>query len=326
MNGVGAGARCGRRRSPGCERACRRGLADLADALGRGDHARHVVVVREVRRLADGRPDDRRALEDRRAGGESDRGEQERGGRDGAGAVRRSAIMKRRRVTVSPSNAPGMLRSGVNLDCGLLAGVGHGAGRLPIERVGQCAGRQGFDQAPRQRAWPPRGQPPDRARRRAPAAQTASARAGSPSAWACARRDHVGQLGHGVEVTHRGQPVEPERVQAVARQQRQVGVLGTHHAARGVVLEVALADRLDEQRVALAAAGAASPCDSGASPGRATASASRPPSSRSASASRSSALMRSSANAAAAASTVRAMWSVVWASEGNQASNCEGGG
>ena len=35
---------------------------------------------------------------------------------------------------------------------------------------------------------------------------------------------------------------------------------------------------------------------------------------------------QSSANAAAAASTVRSMCSLVWASDGNHASNCDGGG
>ena len=92
------------------------------------------------------------------------------------------------------------------------------------------------------------------------------------------------------------------------------------------MLQVALADRLHEQRVRLAARG-----DRVAVRLRAVAVAhrrrrSRPPSSRNASASRASASHATSANAAAAASIVRAMCSLVCAVDGNQASNCEAGG
>ena len=62
-------------------------------------------------------------------------------------------------------------------------------------------------------------------------------------------RDHVGQLGDRVKVAELGQAGQPERVQTVARQQRQIRVLGPHDAAGGVVQQVALVDRLDEQRV-----------------------------------------------------------------------------
>ena len=41
-----------------------------------------------------------------------------------------------------------------------------------------------------------------------------------------AERDHVGELGHRVEVAERGEPLEAERVQAIAGEQREVGVDG----------------------------------------------------------------------------------------------------
>ena len=48
-------------------------------------------------------------------------------------------------------------------------------------------------------------------------------------------RDHVGELGHGVEVAERGQPRQPERVQLVAQQQRQVDVLASDDQRLAVV-------------------------------------------------------------------------------------------
>ena len=62
-----------------------------------------------------------------------------------------------------------------------------------------------------------------------------------------------------VEVAQLGQPGEAERVEAVAGEQREVGIVGPHDAAGAVVLQVALDDRLDEQRVVLLAAGGARP-------------------------------------------------------------------
>ena len=59
----------------------------------------------------------------------------------------------------------------------------------------------------------------------------------------------VGELGHRLQVADLRQPRQSHGVQAVAREERQVGVLGPQHAPRAVVLEVALDDRLDEQRV-----------------------------------------------------------------------------
>ena len=72
-------------------------------------------------------------------------------------------------------------------------------------------------------------------------------------------RDHVGELADRLEVAQLGQPREPERVQAIAREQRQIGVVGPDDAAGRVVQEIALADRLDEQRVGRLVAGGAAP-------------------------------------------------------------------
>ena len=98
-----------------------------------------------------------------------------------------------------------------------------------------------------------------------------------------AQRDHVGELGHGVEVADRREPLETERVEPIAGQQREVGIVGLDDAPGGVVLQVALADRLDEQRVALAAAGDGLAVRLRLAPSLARrSSASRPPSARAA--------------------------------------------
>ena len=98
------------------------------------------------------------------------------------------------------------------------------------------------------------------------------------------QRDDVGELGDRLEVAELGEPGEAERVQAVAGEQREVGVVGAHDAAVAVVLEVALADRLDEQRVVVLAPGGAragrgrrAEARRRPAPASATASASRPP-------------------------------------------------
>ena len=64
-------------------------------------------------------------------------------------------------------------------------------------------------------------------------------------------RDHVGEFADRLEVAELGQAGQPERVQPVAGQQREVRVLGPHDATGGVVEQVALVDRLDQQRVVL---------------------------------------------------------------------------
>src|SRR4051812_22229434 len=232
------------------------------------------------------------------------------------------SVIIRRRVTVSPSKAPGMLRSAVYFDCGCLRGSTTAAPNFIARRV--------------------RGGPPGRSGAPPPAlgglvvrCRTARHRDGAGLPYGVrARRlalrvrlrtegDDVGQLDHRVEVAEGREALQPERVEAVPGQQRQVGILRARDAARGVVLEVALADGLDDQRVALARGvavrlgGAARRHDGlGQQP----------------------ALLAqrlrealqgthaTSAKAAAAASTVWAMWSDVCASEGNHASNCDAGG
>ena len=174
-----------------------------------------------------------------------------------------------------------------------------------------------------------------------PAAQTASARAASPAACACAReRDEVGERGDRLEVA-RPRRGARGRARRGGRRPAARGRSSSRDIRRGgaVVQEVALADGLDDQRevggvtgraraggdgVAVAGVGAA------ARRRRCSASASRPPSSRTSAASRAASARRRSrrrsANAAAAASSVRSRCSEVCASDGNHASNCDGGG
>src|SRR3954471_19987118 len=162
------------------------------------------------------------------------------------------SVIIRRRVTVSPSKAPGMLRSAVYLDCGCLRGSATGAPNFIARRV---------------RGGPPAraGAPPRALDRLVVSGRTGRHRGGAGVPHGAralgvalgvrlgAQRDDVGQLGHRVEVPEGGEPLArggspggggprgPERVRASARQQRQVRILRAHDAARGVVLEVALA-------------------------------------------------------------------------------------
>ena len=177
--------------------------------------------------------------------------------------------MNRRRVIVSPSNAPGIPRSSVYLDLCLsrLSGTGRKEYRRAI---------QGDAIAPR-RACAHRldrlggacehellGPSVDLAR-----APADGARAGAPHGLGelgCARalreraeRDHVGELGHRERVAQRDQPREPDRVQPIARQQPQIVLWHLHHARRAVVQQVALVDRLDQQLVLRSPAGRARP-------------------------------------------------------------------
>ena len=232
-------------------------LADLADALRERDHARHVVVVREVRRLADGLPDDGGALEDRRPGGEAERGQQHRGRGDCTGGVRR----RHHQATAGDGLAlerPRDVAFGGELGNGLLAGLRQGPGILSLGHRGAVC----------RRATPPRSgaAPPSLGglmvrsrtagdRRRPGVPYGVGARGVTLGVRLRAQRDHVGQLGHRVEVAERGEPLEAERVEPIPGQQREVRIVGPDDAPGRVVLQVALADRLDEQRVALAAAG-----------------------------------------------------------------------
>ena len=69
------------------------------------------------------------------------------------------------------------------------------------------------------------------------------------------QRDEVGQRGDRVEVAERGQALEAERVEPVAGQEGQIGVLAGQHARVAEVQELALADRLEQETDLLARAG-----------------------------------------------------------------------
>ena len=135
-----------------------------------------------------------------------------------------------------------------------------------------------------------------------------------------AERDDVGELGDRLEVAEGGEAREPEGVELVAGEQRQVAIVVAQPAPVAVVQEVALADRLDDERDVVgrdrpragrprrARRARGSPS---AAPARASsASASSPPCAAQRAGRRSSVasvgtLTAISANAAAAASTVR---------------------
>ena len=135
----------------------------------------------------------------------------------------------------------------------LLASLGQGApNAIARPRSGRRAAvPDGIDQAPRHRrlaAWWSGAGPPATAA--APASQTASARAGSPSACACAHSAITSAssatASRSPSAARRSSPSAYRRSPASSARS---GSSGPHDAAGGVVLEVALADRLDEQRV-----------------------------------------------------------------------------
>ena len=144
-------------------------------------------------------------------------------------------VMNRRRVTVSPSKAPGIRRSSVYLDLcfARLSGTEprtisrRDSGRRRDAPSRLCA-------SPRSPRGRPRAPAPSRARARslepqptarAPAPQTASASSGAAGALReRAERDRVGQLGHRQRVAELDQPGQADRVQPVAGQQPQIGV------------------------------------------------------------------------------------------------------
>ena len=145
-----------------------------------------------------------------------------------APAVWTVPTMKRRRVTVSPSNAPGMLRSAVYLERGCLRVSGKGRRMLSLDRFeAACRGaRQHRSGAP----------PPSlgglvvrrrtaRDRRRSGVPDRVRARRIALGVRLRAQRDHVRELGDGLEVAERRQALEAERVQAVAGQQREVRIV-----------------------------------------------------------------------------------------------------
>src|SRR4051794_21156287 len=159
-------------------------------------------------------------------------------------------VMNRRRVTVSPSKAPGMFRSAVYLEMGCLRDSGTGLETLP---PALARGLRPGAPATFRRFMVRARTAPDRLRASLP--DGFCARRIALGVGLRAERDDVGELGHGFEVSELGEPLQAERVQAIAGQQRQVGILGPQHPPGTVVLQVALADRLDEQRIALALGG-----------------------------------------------------------------------
>src|SRR3954453_18343052 len=182
-------------------------------------------------------------------------------------------VMKRRRVIVSPSNAPGMPRSAVYLDLASLRSAMAGARTLAPGQFtlptpsasGRSADRRHVAaEAARSRAQGLRGvrrtgargvfrrpqravrAPPDGGDSRLPGGVREVGAALGPGLRA--ERDDVGQLGHRVEVAEGGQAREAERVEVVAREQEEVAVVVAQEAPRAVVQKVALTDRLYDER------------------------------------------------------------------------------
>ena len=271
--------------------------------------------------------------------------------------------MNRRRVTVSPSNAPGMPRSSGVLRLVLVALCGTGpahtvrganqgvAGALAgacahrLDRLGRPARTSALACSWRSLVPQPTARAPARhtARRRLRVAGALRERA---------QRDRVGELAHGREC-RRAPPAARARSRTAGRRRAARGrVLPRAHDARiAVVQQVALVDRLDEQLVLLASAGRARPAAASAAGGRrspaarrprgATSVAIRPPSPRSSARelravrARSTRPARHQRGSPARAGTrtrrqpprpcarsARASC----ASDGNHASNCDGGG
>src|SRR4051795_700656 len=178
-------------------------------------------------------------------------------------------VMNRRRVTVSPSNAPGMPRSAVYLDLASLRSAMAG-GRTLAPAKSTVRNRR-----PAGRSADPRHVAGETARRRAQrfgglrgalaggflrvpdapvGAPADGGRAGLPRRLGelgaalrmgpRAQRDHIGQLRDGLEVAEGGKALKPDRVEVVAGEQEEVRVVVVQEPAHRVVEEVALADRL----------------------------------------------------------------------------------
>ena len=64
-----------------------------------------------------------------------------------------------------------------------------------------------------------------------------------------AERNQVGELSDGRKVAQPGELLEADGIEVVAGQQAQIGVRADDHARLAVVEEVALANRLDHERV-----------------------------------------------------------------------------
>ena len=300
---------------------------------------------------------------------EAERGQQEGRRRATAPATWAVPVMNRRRVTVSPSKAPGICRSAVYLRLGLVGGLLPCRGAEPYRPVSlrsaagtatlsgrasspsvRAAARRAAPASPRGRLRASQGvrrAPADRRHARLPdrlgqVGAALGARLG-------AQRDDVGELRDGVEVAERREPREAERVEPVAGEQREVG--SSSPGQRAARRSAGGSPRGSPRRrtrprpraAALRGPAAATPPRApvarrigarGAAGRPRPARARRRHAARSApqladacgSAEGSAAVRAPPANAAAAASTVRSMCSGPWASDGNHASNCDGGG
>src|SRR3954470_16944955 len=235
-----------------------------------------------------------------------------------------------RRVTVSPSYAPGMPRSAVYFDLGLWGRWEGSEATVTGERRARDSGdaalyrqhryarhepecscgkatlvRQlGAGARPVARE-PPDGRGPERLDQLRPAL----------GGRARAQRDEVRQLGHGVEVARLGEPLEAESVEGVAGQQPQVGVHARERARLAVVQQEALVHRLENERVVAVEA-----------TGRRVGDGVRPERRVHRAGDLGEGAHATSANASRAASSVRRTCSSPCTSDGNHASYCDGGG
>ena len=352
-------------RSRGCACACTRSSCPPRRCPGSSviDHG-NVVVVGELVDRADAFPAVRRAFEDR-PDREAERGQRERRGGDrrrrrvgGAGhePPARDRLALERAGDLPIERVLGLV---------LCVLVGHRLRTISRRDSGRrrdaprrlCASPRSPRGRRRRRApWRacgPRLSPSRRRVRRPPTRRRPAA--GSPAPCASALSVIVSASSATAAVspsaTSRASPIAYSRSPASSPRSASAG---RTHARGAVVQQVALVDRLDQQLVLLAPArrararggelrGAADAVAVVDGDVGATSVAISPPSRAAASRSRSSAspsgqrfgatgdahrrhAMASSANAAAAASTVRSICSAVCASEGNHASNCEGGG
>ena len=256
------------------------GLAGLADAAADRDDHGAVDVRRELVGVADRLPDLLRRLEDRRDGEGDERQGDDRDGASARGlpthderaAARHGfALVVAGRMGLFQAPAP------ANGAVGLIGVVlsQNQVGRTPVILL----------LARRPQAHPP-GPPPTPSRSPRPvrparrpdcplcSANFASSRpSGSPVAIAIvdashsaspaadgpglgavgvelrAERDQVRELADGRKVAQPGELLEADRVEVVAGQQPQIGVGAHDHARLAVVEEIALANRLDHERV-----------------------------------------------------------------------------
>src|SRR3954452_15317508 len=274
-------------------------------------------------------------------------------------------VMKRRRVIVSPSNAPGMPRSAVYLDLASLRSAMAGARTLAppqsTPRTRPVGGRSADSRHVAREPARRRAQGLRRARFALAGGRLRGAQSaiGAPADRGCAgvpdrlgelraalgmrlraERDDVGELGDGLEVAERRQPREPERVEVVAGEQDEVGIVVAQEAPGAVVQEIAFTDRLYDERDVVGVTGRAGAGRGERAEGRVAAVDGRvavaqrageqaalfPQRPGQAPQRRLRRNAQSDANAAAASSTVRSTCSGPCASDGNHASNCDGGG